>query len=71
MTLLEGKKTYTGILLAVAPTIAGLFGYDISTAAVAEAGTLLDALIVNANEIITTGGALLAWYGRAVTKANA
>jgi len=68
MSFLTGKKTYIGIIIAVVPTLAGFFGYTISVGEIAEAGTLLAALADNLEALIATGGALFAWYGRAVTK---
>lgn len=69
MELLKGKKTYIGIIIAVVPTIAGFFGYTISAQGVEEAGTLLSSLADNAEAIAVSVGGLIAWYGRAVTKA--
>jgi len=68
MSLFDGKKTYIGILLAVAPTFAGFFGYTITLGGAAEAGELLGLLSDNVETLLATGGALIAWYGRAVTK---
>lgn len=66
--MLDGKKTFIGILIAVSPTIAGFFGYTINLEGIAEAGTLLNTLADNAEAIIQSAGALIAWYGRRVTK---
>ncbi len=68
MSLLSGKKTYIGIFIAVVPTLAGLFGYSVTSEGLAEAGTLLASLFDNVEELGVTVGGLIAIYGRAVTK---
>lgn len=67
MSLLDGKKTYIGIIIAVVPTLASFFGYTVGD--VAEVGTLLSTLAGNVETISVTLGGLIAWYGRSVTKA--
>ena len=64
--MLKGKKTYIGIIIAVAPTIAGFFGYTISSVGIAEAGTLLANLLDNGEAVAAGVGGLIAWYGRSV-----
>ena len=66
--MLNGKKTYIGIIIMVAPILAGFFGYQITD--IEGATDLLGDLAGNIEGLITVGGGLLAWYGRAVTKAN-
>ena len=68
--MFEGKKTYIGLVIAALPVVAGLFGYTIAPGAGEELSGLLATLADNAEEVIGTGGLLLAWYGRAVTKGN-
>jgi hypothetical protein len=68
MSLLQGKKTYLGILVAALPTIAGLFGYNVSVEGSTELVDLLGSAIVELEELITAGGLLFAAYGRRVTK---
>ena len=69
MSFYAGKKTYIGIFIAVVPTLAGFFGYTISSEGIAEAGTLLASLADNGEALAATVGGLIALYGRAVTKA--
>jgi len=68
MSILSGKKTYIGIIIAAAPTLLGFFGFSISPTAAVEGGALLSTLVENVEEIIVAGGAVFAWYGRSVTK---
>lgn len=70
MSFLDGKKTYIGILIAAVPTVAGFLGYNVSVEGATELGDILSNLISEFEEIITLGGALLAAYGRRVTKAG-
>lgn len=58
---LSGLKTYIGILIAIAPSVANLFGYDLAPTFGEEFASL-------AEEIITLIGAGLAIYGRAVAQ---
>lgn len=55
--MLDGYKTYLGIIVAVAPTIASMFGYTLAP----EFGEQFTAI---AFDIITLGGAAWAIYGR-------
>lgn len=59
--MLEGKKTYIGIMVAVAPTVAKLFGYDMGTEGQEQLGVAL-------NEIFVMVGGLIAMYGRLKAK---
>jgi len=56
--MLQGYKTYLGILITVLPTVAGLFGFTLSPLF----GEQLTGLLA---EIIPILGAALAVYGRA------
>ena len=58
---MNGFKTYTGIIVAAAPTIVGFFGYDMTSEG---QGILSD----NLDKIIELCGLLYATYGRLVTK---
>lgn len=58
---MNGLKTYIGVLIAIAPSIANLFGYDLAPTFGEEFASL-------AEEIITLIGASLAIYGRAVAQ---
>ncbi len=66
--MLEGKKTYIGLLVAFVPTIAGFLGYSIGPEAASELGGILAVAVDSIEELITTAGVLFAWYGRKVTK---
>ena len=68
MSIFDGKKTYIGILIAVVPTALSLFGYDVSLQGTAEMGELLTGLVENLEQVIISGGLLIAAYGRLVTK---
>lgn len=57
MAPLNGLKTYIGIIIAVAPTLASLFGFNLSP-------TFGDQFTAAATDIITLLGAGLAIYGR-------
>jgi len=61
--ILKGKKTYIGIIIALIPTLAKLFGYDLSVEGAQELGVEIDALV-------TYIGLIIATYGRVVTKAK-
>ena len=67
---LEGKKTFIGLLIAVSPTVAGLFGYNVTVTSAAEFGGLLSAVLDNLEAVIEGVGVLIAAYGRLVTKAK-
>ncbi len=56
-TMMSGKKTYIGIVIAMVPVIAGLFGYDVNSGWSEEATLAMD-------EIIVLVGGLIAAYGR-------
>ncbi len=66
--MLTGKKTFLGIFIAFIPTLAGFFGIEIGPEGASELGGLLGVAVDNVEAIIQTGGALLAAYGRYVTK---
>ena len=68
MSFLNGKKTYLGIIVAALPTVAGLFGYNVTVEGATELTGILGTLLENVEGLIQTGGLLLAWYGRKVTK---
>jgi hypothetical protein len=68
MKFLEGKKTYIGIFIAAAPTVAGFFGYDLSVEGATELGGILGDMLTNIDGLVTLGGTLIAAYGRVVTK---
>lgn len=70
MKILDGKKTYIGILVAATPTIAGLFGYNISVEGAGELGGILENVMVNIETVIETVGLMIAAYGRIVTKST-
>jgi len=55
-------------LIAIVPTALSLFGYNISLQGTAEMGELLTALVENLEQVIISGGLLVAAYGRLVTK---
>lgn len=57
--MMNGFKTYTGIIVAAAPTIASLFGYEMTTEG---QGVLSD----NLDKILELCGLLYATYGRFV-----
>lgn len=59
--MLTGYKTYIGLLVALIPTIASLFGFEVS-------GTFSDEFTKLAEDAVTILGLGLAFYGRA--KAN-
>ena len=67
---LEGKKTFIGLIIAVLPTIAGLFGYDLTPVGSVELGGLLSTILDNLNAVIEGSGILIAAYGRLVTRAK-
>lgn len=56
--MMNGYKTYLGILIALAPTIAHLFGYQLSSDFAVKVPELADTVV----QII---GLALAAYGRA------
>ena len=68
MSILDGKKTYIGIAVAALPTVLGIFGYNVSVEGAAELGGLIGTVLENVEAVIVSGGALLAIYGRRVTK---
>lgn len=55
---MNGYKTYLGAFLALAPSLASLFGFELSPLFSEQFSALLA-------EIITVVGAILAIYGRA------
>jgi hypothetical protein len=55
--MIAGYKTFVGALIAVAPVIASLLGYDLSANFGEEAGLAL-------SDIITLVGGAIAIYGR-------
>jgi len=59
--MLTGYKTMIGAVIAATPSIAALFGYDVSESFAGEASSLVDA-------IITLVGAAIAVYGRLVAE---
>lgn len=56
---MDGYKTYIGILIAVAPTVAGWFGFSLTPAFGEQVGSLI-------MDGITLAGAAFAFYGRLV-----
>lgn len=64
----DGKKTFAGIIIAVVPTLAGVFGYAVSPESISEAGTIVFGIINNLEAVCVSVGGLIAWYGRAVAK---
>ena len=60
MALLQGKKTYIGIVIAAAPIVAKLLGYDLGD----NFGAELEGVI---NELVSAVGLIIAAYGRAKT----
>lgn len=68
MKFLDGKKTYIGILVAAAPTVAGFFGYDITVQGAGELGGALGLILTNVETVIEAVGLLVAAYGRLVTR---
>lgn len=58
MEFLSGYRTYLGIIIAVAPSVAGLFGFDLSP----QFGEEVSSLVA---EGVTLLGGILAFYGRA------
>ena len=70
LKLLEGKKTYLGLIMLVTPTIAAWLGYDVNIQSVQDLGPLVVLVLENISSILETGGLLLAAIGRAVTKAQ-
>jgi hypothetical protein len=58
---MEGLKTYTGLLIAVVPIIARVFGYEVSADFASDGGVVL-------NDLISAIGIGIATYGRVVTK---
>lgn len=61
MGLLNGYKTYTGVLLVIIPVIAKALGYDIGEKFSTEAPQAID-------DIIVLVGSLIALYGRLVAQ---
>ena len=61
--MLEGKKTYVGIAVAIIPILGKMFGYE-ATAEFQEGATLI------INDLIALAGMAMATYGRAKTKGN-
>lgn len=57
-SMLEGYRTYLSLVLAMAPQVAKLFGYDLSHSFGQESSDLL-------NELVTVLGGLMAFYFRA------
>ena len=55
---MDGFKTYIGIIVAVAPSVANLFGFTL-------APTFGEEFTHLAAELITLAGAVFAFYGRA------
>lgn len=58
---MNGLKTYTGCIIALAPAIASRFGYDLSPVFGEEFSALLE-------DVWTIAGIALAMYGRAVAQ---
>lgn len=58
--MIDGKKTVIGIVVAIVPMVAKLFGYDVTTEFTTGAETSI-------NELVALVGGLYALYGRAVT----
>lgn len=61
MNLFQGRKTYIGIAVVALPTIASLFGYDV-TASFEQQFPLLS------EEFFVLLGAAIAFYGRAAAQ---
>lgn len=59
--MLNGYRTYTGLLVALVPTLANLFGYDVSTTFSEDFGKILE-------DFLTLVGLAMAFYGRAVAE---
>ncbi len=58
------SATIIGIFVAAAPTIAGIFGFNIDSATNLEIGDILTMGAEAIEDLITLGGSLLAIYGR-------
>ena len=58
--MLEGKKTYVGIAIAIIPVIGRLFGYE-ATAEFQDGATII------INDLVSLVGMIIATYGRAKT----
>lgn len=58
---MNGFKTYIGLLVALAPTLAHLFGYEVTPSFGAQFPVLLDS-------VVQIGGLAFAAYGRAVAE---
>jgi len=61
--MFNGWKTYSGILIAATPTLAGLFGYNVSAGFDVEASE-------NINDLILLLGSAIAIYGRLVAQSK-
>ena len=59
--MLEGKKTYIGIIIAMLPVLSGFFGYDVNSGIAEEAVMAID-------EAMVIIGGLIATLGRVFTK---
>lgn len=62
MTFLSGSKTYIGLFVALIPTVASLFGYDVSA-------TFNEDFTKLAEELVVLVGIAIAFYGRSVATA--
>ena len=60
--MINGYRTYIGILVALVPTVASLFGYDVSPQLSEQATGLIE-------DGVTLAGLLIAFYGRLVATA--
>lgn len=59
--MLEGKKTYIGLIVAAAPVIGNFFGYDVDPVQV-------EGLVIEVEAVVSAIGIAFATFGRAVTK---
>lgn len=57
MEVLNGRKTYIGIAVALLPTLAGFFGFDVTSAFHAQFAPLVE-------ELFVLFGSAIAVYGR-------
>lgn len=55
---LQGYRTYISIIIAVLPTVVGMFGFQLADGALDQIASLL-------GDLITIGGAIAAFYFRA------
>lgn len=61
MNYLSGSKTYIGLAVVLIPTVAKMFGYDVSE-------TFSDDFTKLADEFVVLLGSAIAFYGRSVAK---